>query len=495
MMHRILTVDQMREADRSAIERGTPGITLMERAGAAVAEHVRDGFPAARNILVLCGPGNNGGDGFVAARLLAGEGLQVRLALLGSPEALSGDAATAAAAWAGDVLDAAAVDPARGELVVDALFGTGLTRDLDGAAAALVSRVNRSQCPVLAVDIPSGIDGDTGRVRGVAIEADATVTFAARRPGHLLLPGRTHCGRVDVADIGIADEILASLEPHLSANGPDLWLEAFPRPAIDTHKYERGHALVLSGDATHTGAARLVARGALRVGAGAVTLASPRSALAVNAAHLTAVMLSPCDNAEELASLLSDKRINVVAMGPGIGAGERTRGLVKAAAKAGRALVLDADALTSFSGEAYTLGAISTSARECVLTPHQGEMSRLFESAEGVLDAPSKLEAALRAARIARSVLVFKGADTVVASPDGRAAIASNGSPYLATAGAGDVLAGIIAGLLAQGMPAYEAACAAVWLHGEAGARFGAGLIAEDIPDLLPRALATLITP
>jgi ADP-dependent NAD(P)H-hydrate dehydratase / NAD(P)H-hydrate epimerase len=494
MMHRILDVEQMRRADRIAIERGTPGITLMERAGAAVADHVREGFPAARNILVLCGPGNNGGDGFVAARLLVADGVQVRLALLGSPEALSGDAATAAAAWTGGVLDAAAVDPARGELVVDALFGTGLTRDLDGAAAALVSRVNRSQCPVLAVDIPSGIDGDTGRVRGVAIEADATVTFATRKPGHLLLPGRTHCGRVDVADIGIADEILESFEVHLSANEPDLWRDAFPMPAVDTHKYERGHALVLSGDATHTGAARLVARGALRVGAGAVTLGSPRSALAVNGAHLTAVMLRQCDDAEELAALLADRRINAVAMGPGIGTGERTRSLVKAAAKAGRALVLDADALTSFAGEAYTLGAIATAARECVLTPHHGEMSRLFESAEGVLDAPSKLEAALRAARIARSVIVFKGADTVVAAPDGRAAIAANGSPYLATAGSGDVLAGMIAGLLAQGMPAYDAACAAVWLHGEAGARFGPGLIAEDIPELVPRVLGALLS-
>jgi NAD(P)H-hydrate epimerase len=231
----------------------------------------------------------------------------------------------------------------------------------------------------------------------------------------------------------------------------------------------------------------------LRAGAGVVTLASPRAALAVNAAHLTAIMLAPCDDVEELAALLADKRVSAVALGPGIGQGERTRALVKAAAKAGRGLVLDADGLTAFAGEAFTLGAISTSARECVWTPHHGEMERLFESAEGVLDAPSKLAISLRAATVARSVLVYKGADTVIASPDGRAAITANASRYLATAGAGDVLAGIIAGLLAQGMPAFEAACAAVWLHGEAGRRFGPGLTADDLPELLPPVLSMLL--
>lgn len=493
MMHRILTTAQMREADRAAIARGTPGSVLMERAGAAVAESVRDGFPAAREVMVLCGPGNNGGDGFVAARLLAEAGVRVRLALLGPREALKGDAEAAARRWSGDVLDAAVVEPARGELVVDALFGTGLARDLDGAAAGLIERVNHVHGPVLAVDIPSGVDGDSGAIRGIAIKADATVTFAARKPGHLLLPGRKLCGRVEVADIGIADDILEGLEPACHANVPDLWLDAFPRPAIDAHKYSRGHALVLSGDASHTGAARLVARGALRAGAGAVTLASPRAALAVNAAHLTAIMLAACDEAAELSTLLLDERINAVALGPGVGGGERTRALVKAAARAGRALVLDADALTAFAGEAYTLGAISTAAGACVWTPHHGEMKRLFESAEGVLDAASKLEAARSAAVIARSVVIYKGPDTVVAAPDGRAAIANNAAPYLATAGAGDVLGGFVTGLLAQGMPVFEAACAAVWLHGAAGARFGPGLIAEDLPEILPRLLAEIL--
>jgi len=493
MMHLILTVAQMREADRMAIERGTAGIVLMERAGAAVAERAREGFPAARDVLVICGPGNNGGDGFVAARLLADAGLRVRLALLGSREAHAGDAATAAAGWTGEVLDVAAVEPARGELVIDALLGTGLGRDLDGAAAGIVERVNRAHCPVLAVDIPSGIDGDTGRVCGAAIRADATVTFAARKPGHLLFPGRSHCGRIDVADIGIPDEVVAAVAPAFSANEPELWIDAFPVPGLDTHKYARGHAVVLSGDASHTGAARLVARGALRIGAGAVTLVSPRGALAVNAAHLTAIMLAACDDSEELATLLSDKRISAVALGPGLGVGERTRALVKAAAKAGRGLVLDADALTSFAGEAYTLGAISTSARDCVWTPHHGEMQRLFEAAEGVLDAPSRLETALRAATVARSIVIYKGGDTVVASPDGRAAIAANASPYLATAGSGDVLGGFVAGLLAQGMPAFEAACAAVWLHGEAGARLGPGVIAEDLPEMVPEILPGLL--
>ncbi len=492
MMHRLLSIAQMRDADRATIAGGTPGLALMERAGAAVAARARSAFPEAREILVLCGPGNNGGDGFVAVRLLSEEGLHVSVALLGPREALAGDAAAAAAGWSGPVIPVMDAEPERADLVIDALFGAGLSRDLDGEAAAIVTRVNESRRPVLAVDVPSGIDGDSGATRGVAIRARETVTFAARKPGHLLLPGRGHCGRVSVADIGIPDEVMAAIGSTLFGNEPSLWHDAFPRPAPDTHKYARGHALVLSGDHTHTGAARLVARGALRAGAGAVTLASPRGALAVNAAHLTAIMLAACDEPDELDALLGDKRITAVALGPGLGVGERTRALVKSAAKAGRGLVLDADALTSFSGEAYTLGAICTLAHDCVWTPHHGEMTRLFEAAEGILDAPSKVESARRAATIARCVVIYKGGDSVIAAPDGRAAITGNATPWLATAGSGDVLAGLVAGLLAQGMPAFEAACAAVWIHGEAGTRFGAGLIAEDIPEAVPGVLAGL---
>lgn len=490
--HRILTVAQMREADRLTIASGVSGMALMERAGACVAQAAKDMLAPTGRVLILCGPGNNGGDGFVAARLLAEDGYRVRVGLLGALERLSGDAQAAAARYEGIVVPLGEIACEEADLVIDALFGTGLARALEGDVAACIAEVAASDVPVLAVDIPSGIDGDSGEVCGAALPATRTVTFAARKPGHLLLPGRDFCGEIRVVDIGIPDATRDGFVPALFANEPALWRHALPRPETDTHKYKRGHALVLSGEIHRTGAARLAARGALRVGAGAVTLASPRTALAVNAAHLTAIMLTTCDTTEELGGLLADSRFTAVALGPGYGVGEGTRAMVKAAARAGRGLVLDADALTSFAGEAYTLGMVASAARACVLTPHEGEMRRLFESAEGVLDAPDRWQASLRAAEIARSVMICKGGDTVVASPDGRAAILAETTPYLATAGSGDVLTGIVAGLIAQKMPAFEAACAGVWLHARAGIHCGPGLIAEDLSEALPKVLREL---
>ncbi|HVL70880.1 MAG TPA: NAD(P)H-hydrate dehydratase [Beijerinckiaceae bacterium] len=475
----------MREADARTIAAGTPGYELMRRAGAAVARAAHRLLPQGR-VLVLCGPGNNGGDGFVAARLLAEGGCAVTVALLGSRERLTGDAALAAADWTGPVLDAEQAEPEAADLVVDALFGAGLARDLDGAARRVVERANAAGRPVLAVDVPSGIDGDTGAVRGAAIRATETVTFGRRKPGHLLFPGRAHCGAVEVSEIGI-EAAVADLGVRTFANGPALWGAAFPRPSEEGHKYGRGHALVLSGGPTRTGAARLAARAALRAGAGLVTLASPSDALAVNAAHLTAVMLRPCDGPEDLEALLGDARFNALALGPALGVGAATRALVAVALRAGRAVVLDADALTSFEGRRDELAALSAEDPP-VLTPHEGEFSRLLRDQEA-LEAPSKLARARAAAAALRAVVVLKGPDTVIAAPDGRAAINENGTPYLATAGTGDVLTGLVAGLRAQGMPAFEAACAAVWLHAETGARLGPGLIAEDLPEALPRVL------
>jgi NAD(P)H-hydrate epimerase len=483
----------MAQADRFAIAAGTSGERLMEAAGAAVARETARAFPAGP-IVVLCGPGNNGGDGFVAARLLAERGLEVGVALLGDRAALRGDAALAAADWTGPLAPLDAADPSLADLVVDALFGAGLVRDVESEARAAVERVNAAGRPVLAVDIPSGIDGDTGQVRGAAVRATATVTFARRKPGHLLFPGRAHCGPVEVADIGITDATVAAIEPNALANAPELWRSSFPRPSIEGHKYGRGHALVLSGGPTHTGAARLAAQAALRAGAGLVTVASPSDALAVNAAQLTAVMLRRCDDAADLTETLADARFNAIAMGPALGVGRRTRDLVREACAAGRALVLDADALTSFAGDDVTLAsALDRGRSRAVLTPHEGEFARLFSEDASILDAPSKLVRACRAAARTGAVVVLKGPDTVIASADGRAAVNENGSPYLATAGSGDVLTGMVAGLLAQGMPAFEAACAAVWLHAEAGASFGPGLVATDLPELLPGVLRRLL--
>jgi len=494
----VLTVAAMRRVDAAAIDGGIPGRRLMEAAGTAVAERAAMRLPEGGRVLVLCGPGNNGGDGFVAARLLAERGYAVDLRLLGERGALTGDAALASEAWTGRVQAAVgdALPPC--DLVIDALFGAGLSRDLDGAARTLVEAVNASGCPVLAVDVPSGVDGDTGAVRGVAIRAVETVTFVAFKPGHLLQPGRGLCGHRHLADIGAGQAALeagrTAATPPLYRNGPELWAPTFPRLTGESHKYTRGHALILSGPATKTGAARLAARGALRVGAGLVTLASPQAALAENAAQLTAIMLRPCETADDLDDMLTDERLNVVLAGPGLGIGEPTRERIAVAAAAGRGLVLDADALTSFAGQAPLLAAhLADGHAQAILTPHEGEFTRLFSGTEATAEGSDKVARTRAAAALTGAVVVLKGSDTVIASPDGRAAINDHGSPYLGTAGSGDVLGGLIAGLLAQGMPPFEAAAAGVWLHGDAGLRHGPGLIAEDLPDLMPAVLRGLL--
>lgn len=480
-MSEILTVDQMYAADRWAIARGTSGVTLMEAAGKACADAIKERFERCQ-VAVLCGPGNNGGDGFVIARLLRQAGWGVSIFLMGEREALKGDAGHVAHRWNGPVysLTADAIDNA--ELIVDALFGAGLSKDLDGTPKALVDAATARGTPVMSVDVPSGIDGDTGGVRGAAFRAALTVTFFRKKPAHLLLPGRSHCGEIIIADIGIDEGSLGELDITLMENDPSVWQAEFPDLHEGGHKYSRGHAVSVSGGATATGAARLGARAALRIGAGLVTVASPPSALQVNAMHLTAIMLQRFEGAEGLTALLDDKRKNAILIGPGNGVGAETRENVQAALTSGAAAVLDADALTSFEAiprdlfvsiENYFAGPV-------VLTPHEGEFKRLFPDLRG-----SKLERASAAAKTAHAVIVLKGPDTVVASPDGRAVINSNAGPELGTAGSGDVLAGMITGLLAQGMPVFSAAAAAVWLHGEAGRRVGRGLIAEDLPEQL----------
>jgi hydroxyethylthiazole kinase-like uncharacterized protein yjeF len=375
------------------------------------------------------------------------------------------------------------------DVVVDALLGAGLARPIEGKLARLIERVNASGLPVIAVDVPSGIDGTTGEVSGVAIRAAATVTFFRLKPGHLLLPGRVHCGEVRRADIGIPDSVLATIDAETFANAPALWLAQFPWPKEERHKYARGHAVVVSGPAFSTGAARLGARGALRIGAGLVTVASPRDAILVNAAQLTAIMVREADDARGLKSLLADRRKNAVLIGPGVGVGERTKEMVLAALGSEAAIVLDADALTSFAGDPKPLfAAIAARNAPVVLTPHDGEFARLF----GDLASLAKLARARQAASRSGAIIVLKGADTVVAVPDGAASINATTSPWLATAGTGDVLGGMILGLLAQGMPGFAGTSAAVWLHGAAAKDFGPGLIAEDLPEMLPKVLREL---
>jgi len=472
----------MGEADRLTIAGGVPGIDLMENAGRAVADAVSHHF-APRPVTVLCGPGNNGGDGFVAARMLAERGWQVRLALLGDLSALKGDAAIAASRWPGKVepLTPASLDGAG--LVVDALFGAGLARPIEGVAAEIIAALNARRTLVVAVDVPSGVDGASGAIRGVAPQAALTVTFFHRKPGHLLLPGRLHCGETLVAQIGIRPSVLGAVAPDTAADHPAWWLGDFPVADAAGHKYSRGHALVVGG-AQMTGAARLAARAAARVGAGLVTLAAPEPVFPIYAAALTGVIVTPVAGLADLDALLADKRRNAALIGPGAGTQPETRDKTLKILAAGKSTVLDADALTVFADRPADLfDAINS---PVVLTPHEGEFARLFNTSGG------KLDRARRAAKASGAVIVLKGADTVIAAPDGRAAINENAPPPLATAGSGDVLAGLVLGLVAQGMPAFEAASAAVWLHGAAAHAFGAGLVAEDLIETLPAVLAAL---
>ena len=476
----ILTVAEMGAADRAAIAAGTSGLELMERAGQAVAEAVAQRFRS-QPTLVLCGPGNNGGDGYVVARLLKQRGWPVEVRALGDPS--TPDAQAMRARWDGETraLEGALETGPDERLVIDALFGAGLSRPLEGAAAHAANLLAKRRDSVVAVDIPSGVPGDTGAPAGPAFCARLTVTFHARKPGHVLEPGHSLCGEVVVADIGLGETPSSLME-----NGPEMWLGRFPWPSAASHKHARGRLIVISGDAWSTGAARLAARGGLRIGAGLVTIYAQEEALAANAAHLEAVMLKPFTNDLELEQAAD--RAEAVVVGPAAGVTETTLLNVLALARTGAALVLDADAITVFRDDPDEL--FSVLDRDDVLTPHQGEFERLFP---GVLKAaPDRITAARRAAERAGAVVLLKGADTVIAAPDGRAAVNLNGSPWLATAGSGDVLAGFIGGLVSQGMDSFEAACAAAWIHAEAAELHGPGLISEDLPGLAPAVLRRL---
>jgi hydroxyethylthiazole kinase-like uncharacterized protein yjeF len=489
MINELLSPAEMGEADRLAIATGPlAGIDLMRNAGAAVASVVLRRYPAAP-VHVLCGPGNNGGDGYVVASLLHDSGVDVTVWASGLAKDGS-DAAIAALECPVESRPLSAFAAEAGAIVVDALYGAGLSKPLADAAARAVEVAAELNLPVIAVDLPSGVSGESGQSLGQAFRARITVTFARKKPGHLLLPGREMCGELVLADIGIGDGIIAQLEPRTFENTPPLWIGNFPVPAVDVHKYRRGHVGVFSGGPSTTGAARLSALAAARSGAGAVTVLSPANGMQVNAAHLTSIMLRKSDSIADVQEFIGDRRPSALVLGPGFGVGEKARdfGLAVLGAEQrqdGRidGLVLDADGITSFRSTPDVLfeAARRPNAPALMLTPHEGEFARLFPDIAKDKNL-SKLARARTAAKRAGAMIVYKGADTVIAAPDGRAAINGNGAPWLATAGSGDVLSGIAAGLLAQGMPAFEAACAAVWIHAEAGSRFGPGLIAEDLP-------------
>ncbi|WP_321340283.1 NAD(P)H-hydrate dehydratase [uncultured Cohaesibacter sp.] len=515
----ILTPAQMGEADRLTIEGGVDGYQLMESAGQAVATAAIDllerktGSGASGMVCILCGPGNNGGDGFVAAQLLEEEGWSVIIGCSVEVEDLKGDARQAAEEWGDEVYALSASLWDDSDIVIDAMFGAGLDRPVTGEIAELIDALNMSGLPVLSVDLPSGVEGASGQIGGTAVRADQTVTFFRKKPGHLLYPGKAACGRILVVDIGIDADVLEETGCCAFENGPALWLGNWPEALkpldiiqaerLADHKFHRGHCVVLSGGALHSGAARLAARAALRAGAGLVTLAPPQDAAQFVAQQVTSIMIEPMTVAGSLDGLFDKRDCDILVAGPALGTGGDQQRLIEQALGLDMGLLFDADAITCFA-EGVAAGSMSMAmmhdspaaqSGRLILTPHEGEFARLFPDLSYRMREEkrlSKLDCAAAASQRSGAVIILKGADTVVASPDGYAVIHSQGVPYLATAGSGDVLAGIVGGLMAQGMPAFDAASAAVWLHSQAGSSLGPGLISEDLIEVLPKVYEAL---
>ena len=490
-MYELITPKEMAHADRLTIKNGLAGVELMENAGNAVTKVVQENFPQAYKILVLCGTGNNGGDGFVVARLLRDAGLDAKVYIYGDITRIKDDAELALAKLNKNCLLNSQPVLNDYDLLIDGLLGAGLDRDVTGKLADLINLINMSGKPVISIDLPSGIDGESGVVRGTAIKAMASVTFFCYKPGHFLMPGRQYCGDLHLDQIGIEDSALDTVEVEALYNTKKIWGEHFPYPTQSIHKYNRGHTLVVSGPIETAGAARLAACAALRCGSGLVTLATSHNGLIAHASHLTSVMLRQSNSIEEISAILKDYRFNCVALGSGLQSDEKTCKLVKSVLKHSRKTVLDAGAISCFGDDPQSLfKEIHENTSDVILTPHDGEFTRLFpyESCS-----PSKIEKAKQAAKLCGATILLKGSDTVVATPDGQISVSNNAPPWLATAGSGDVLTGIVAGFLAQGMPSFEAASAAVWVHGEAANVLGPGMISSDLDQGLKQVMKSIL--
>jgi len=483
-MFEVLTAAEMSKADAAAIAGGIAGFKLMSAAGAAAAHEIIGQFkpcPA----LVLCGPGNNGGDGFIVAQQLKKAGWPVRVACMVKRNALKGDATLAAQKWDGEIESLNSnLSVHQTGLIIDAVFGTGFDRALDPELVILFDKIRTRKIPAVAIDVPTGLNATTGGADPGTLKAELTVTFCRKKIGHLLLPGKNFCGKVVVADIGITDQTIAALNTTCSENHPELWIKDFPVPQAESHKYTRGHAVIYGGE-KRTGAACLAAAAAQKIGAGAVTITSPQGSLPIYAGYRASIMVDECNSAEDLKAILRDERKNAVLIGPGAGVGDALRQAVEAILSFHKSGVLDADVFSAYQGNPQSL--FSKLSPRYVLTPHEGEFGRLF----GLMDG-DKLERALKAAKTSNAIVLLKGADTVIAAPDGSSVINTGAPPTLATAGSGDVLSGIITGLIAQGMPPFMAACAGAWLHGQAAQMHGFGLTAEDIISHLSQTLNAL---
>ncbi len=490
--HGLLSIVEFARMEKEAIEAGVSADAMMEQAGKHIADVIFRQFKPTP-VLVLCGPGNNGGDGYVVARHLNEKGWEVTVAAL---EENGKNPTKAATRYKGRNI-AFSPQALKGKgLVVDALFGSGLKRPIKGAAKEMLQALAASHIPVVAVDVPSGVNGSNGQILGIAAPATITVTFERKKQGHVLLPAKAYCGEVVVRPIGVPKTLWEKRAFSCFENGPELWSQLIPWPKITGHKYSRGHAIIVAGGRVGTkGAGLLGSVAALRVGAGLVTIACPETAVDFYAQRYASLMTRPIADAKALRLFLIEPHRDAVLIGPGAGISDRTRKMVLTILKEHKPCVLDADALTSFIGEPKALfKAIKACAAPVVITPHEGEFRNLFGTMAWMETAEDAIARALSAAETSGAVVVLKGSDTVIATPKGLTVVNTNAPPTLATAGAGDVLAGMITGLLAGGMEAVAAACAGAWIHGECANRFGLGLISDDLPGMIPGVLQQLFT-
>lgn len=480
-MFEILTAEQMKKADLEAIAGGIPAIQLIDTAARGLADIIGKNYEP-RPVLFLNGPGNNGADGWIAAQYLKDAGWDVRVACTVKKSELKHDAKQAAEKWDGEAEALNSNLSLKGNpLIVDCIYGTGYSGTLPPEIVTLFDKIRQRKLGVVAADVPSGMNATTGASSPGTLKADLTVAFCRKKIAHVTMPGKELCGKVRVAPVQIPDTTIAAQGSTVFENNPGLWLKDFPIPGPATHKYDRGHAVIYGGD--KTGAAKLAAAGAQRAGAGLVSIATRAETKATFDNFRASIMTQQWDTSEDFKSILRDERKNVVLLGPGAGDPARLRESVETTLAFNKAAVLDADVFTVFKDNARDLFT-QLSPDKHVLTPHEGEFARIFGEMEG-----SKLERAWKAAKIANAVVVLKGSDTIIAAPDGTAVINTNAPSTLATAGSGDVLAGLITGLMAQGMTPFMAASAGVWLQAETARNFGLGLTAEDIIHHIPQTL------
>jgi len=480
MVEYILTNEEMAEADQMTIASGVPSIELMENAGKAVFNNIP--IKNIDRVLLLIGPGNNGGDGFVVARLLIEIGISVDIFFYNNGK-ISNDCKINK-----DKIDSQSfISEIRNyssySYVIDALFGTGFTRKIPSQLEKIFSIVKKNKIPVYAIDIPSGINGNSSIVNGDCLECVKTITFFNKKKCHYLYPGKNFCGEVIVEDIGIKTDVFKEMMPKIRNNNPELWIKEFPFPSSFDHKYSRGLLIINCGPIYKTGAARLAGRSAMRVGAGAVKLICDDEAAKVLEPQISVELISVVKEKNEIQQIFKDRKVSSILVGPGNGVNDETKSRTLLALAFVKHVVIDADAITCFEKNPKEL--FVDTYPHTILTPHEGEFRRLF--GDEIASIEDKVVKTVEASKLAGSIVVLKGADTIIANPEGQAVINSSEAPYLATAGSGDVLAGIIASLVGDNkMSAFNAACAGTWIHSKLGELIGAGLIAEDLIDNIP---------